>query len=457
MVLKNSEVTVVSRVVAAAGGKSYLEVGGAPVLYNSVQAWKAPAKEFMVENYAANMDKAQQVGYRLFTFWLAWRDLEPRRSEYEWRALDEMIDRANELDMYLDVVWGGSNFCAHLDVRFAPDWLLDWDDVHLKDSDGKTVACISDDYGHGPALDHTNREALEVEKEMLRRLIRHLQEYDKNQRVVFIQVLNEPNHRNWTYQDKKNILSYANELASVIKTSNYQIATRMNLQGQRMDSDLEMLEYIDCHGADPYSEDVELIRALIQTPTKMPYIAENAAYTNTTSLMITSFANGGGYNVYMLGPCLVMEKPGVYGQCWQPWEVTYGVYNLNAAVNRIDWVIAVAPPSDMVDFNTEENEPQPNYEAMKHLNGHDVGMRTWGEGSVRNGAVGMTVHHDGYFYLLADRVTWFLFKDEPVEISSGGFDSDRKWVENFRIFWDEIQEGYQVPYHAGECLRVKLR
>lgn len=448
---------IVSRVVTTDEGKAYLEVGGHPILYNAVQAWKSSTGEFLMKNYAATMIKAQEVGYRIFTFWLSWRDIEPHRGTYNWQSLKAMIEQADKLDMHLDIVWGGSNFCAHLDPRFAPDWLLDWEDVHLKDSSGESIPCASDDYGHCPGLNHANRPALEAEKEVLHRMVQYLAEYDKHHRVIFIQILNEPNMRDWTHQGKETILPYANELAGVIKNSDYQIATRMNLQGKSMEPAIEALEHIDCHGTDPYDPDIEVIRNLINTPTKMPYIAENAAYENTTSLMLTAFANGGGYNVYMLGPCLVWEKPGIYGLNWVPREITCGVYNLNSAVNRINHLIAKTSKSDMIEFNTETTYPQRNYEQIKMLAGYEIGMKTWGQNETRNGAVGLALYSDAYFYLIADRITWFLFRKVPDSVSSGQFDQSGQWVENTRGFWDQTAKGVQIPYHAGECLRVKLK
>lgn len=451
-----SDSQVVSRIVRTDDGKAYLEVDGRPMLYNAVQAWKSPTEEFLMEGYPSNMDKAHDAGYRLFTFWLAWRDLEPQRGTYDWRSLDAMIDRAVELDMRLDIVWGGSNFCSYLDPRFAPDWLLSWEAVHLKDEEGKPVKCNSADFGLCPGIDHANSEILQAEQEMLRQLIDHLKTYDLQHRVVFFQVLNEPNINGWTYQGMEPVLRYANDLASVLKAADYQIATRMNLAYQSMEPAIDALENIDCHGADPYTEDIELIRKLINTPTKMPYIAENAAYKNTTSMMLTSFANGGGYNVYMLGPDLVWEKPGIYDLSWEPWEVTYGVYNLNTALNRIGELISVTPKVNMVDFNTEDDYPQPNYERKKTLAGRTVGMKTWGQGEVRNGAVGMALYSQGYFYLVADRIAWFLFGDEPLEVSSGRFDSSGQWVENIRKYGYPKSDRWEVAYHSGECLRVKL-
>jgi hypothetical protein len=275
--------------------------------------------------------------------------------------------------------------------------------------------------------------------------------------VVFFQVLNETNIREWTYQGKEIVLAYANELASVLKEADYQIATRMNLSGPRIEPAIEELENIDCNGPDPYTDDIEVIRKLINNPTKMPYIAENAAYRNTTSLMITSFANGGYYNVYMLGPNLVWSTPGIYDLNWEPWEVTFSVFNLNTALNKIGSLVSVSLRSQMVEFNTEESYPLANYDREKVLAGRAIAMKTWGIGETRNGAVGMAVHKDGNIYLIADRMAWFRFQEEPLHVSSGHLDESGNWVESHRKYWTPEPEGFEIPYHDGECLRVKWK
>lgn len=451
--------TLVSRITHTPEGRPYLEVDGRPMVYNAVQAWKAPAPEFLMEGgYPDNMNKAHEVGYRIFTFWLTWRDLEPVRGQYDWSSMEAMIERAEELDMRLDIVWGGSNFCSHLDPRFAPDWLLDWDAVHLRDEEGNFVKAHSGDFGKTRAVDHTNKVILEVEKEMVSSLMRYIKKRDKTHRVVFFQVLNEPNMRGWTHQDKEDVLTYVNDLAAVVKAADYQVATRTNLSGPNLEPDIELLEHIDAHGPDPYKKQIDIIRKLIQMPTKFPHIAENAAYPNTTSLMMTTFAHGGGYNIYMLGPDLVWENAGVYDINWEPWEVTYGVYNLNTAVNAIGALLAVAPLEDMMDFNTELDEPNPNYKQMKQLGEREIGFTTWARRGKGNGAVGMAIHKDGEFYLIADRISWFRFNDEPSYVSSGRFDLDGNWVESNRKYWHQRDDGvFEVPYHAGECVRVRLK
>ena len=54
--------TLVSRITHTPEGRPYLEVDGRPMVYNAVQAWKAPAPEFLMEGgYPDNMNKAPWI------------------------------------------------------------------------------------------------------------------------------------------------------------------------------------------------------------------------------------------------------------------------------------------------------------------------------------------------------------------------------------------------------------
>ena len=105
--------------VKNAEGKSYIEVDGRPFLYNAVQSWYPPEKD-----YSLYVQKTAEANYKCFTFWLYWKHLEPVEGKRDWAELDKVIDLANKYDVRLDIVWAGTNFCGHLDPRFAPDWLL---------------------------------------------------------------------------------------------------------------------------------------------------------------------------------------------------------------------------------------------------------------------------------------------------------------------------------------------
>ena len=154
---------IVSRTVEN-GSKTYIEVLGKPFFYNSVQSWFPPE-----EDYYEYVKKASEVGYKSFTFWLYWKHLEGVEGNYNWRELEKIIGYANIFDLYLDIVWSGTLFCDHMDRRFSPAWVMENEAYHLKDSEGKRVLVDGRDMGMCPALDTTNVEILEKEKNILKK------------------------------------------------------------------------------------------------------------------------------------------------------------------------------------------------------------------------------------------------------------------------------------------------
>lgn len=449
-----SDPCVVSRLVTSEKGKTYLEVDGRPFLYNAVQSWYPPEGD-----YEVYMQKTAEVGYRVFTFWLCWRNLEKRQGEFDWTELNRIIDQAVKYDLRLDIVWGGTNFCAHLDRRFAPDWVLDNGAWILKKPDGSRRIFCGGDMGDAYAIDVKNREILEAEKNAVRNLMRHLLEYDKSHRTILFQVENEVNcysrdhnDRIWTGQRKEDVLAYCNEIGGEVKRSEYKIATRMNLVFAENDAEVDALPNIDFHGPDPYSDEIAKIRSVIYDTRRsiMPHIAENAAYENSTSLMVAAFAGGGFYNIYRLDYDRIWKKPGIFNENWQEWKVTKAIRNLNTALNKVAALVAVTPRGDMLEFNTETDRPLADYCGRKTLGGKVIGFR----GSGGNSPVGMVIHDRGEFYCLADDDAVFVFDVKPAKCAEGFFNKEGDWKENYAKSGHETQDGWEVDYKAGECLRI---
>jgi hypothetical protein len=440
--------TIVSRVVKNALGKSYIEVDGRPFLYNSVQSWYPPEKD-----YTLYVQKAAEANYKCFTFWLYWQHLEPIEGKRDWTELDKVIDLANKYDVRLDIVWGGTNFCDHLDPRFAPDWVLNnHDQYHLKDPNGNCILVGGGDMGKCCVIDPTNSTILQKEKKIISDMLQHLKRYDKNHRVIAIQIENEINIHKFM-GGKSKVLAYINALGQVVKQSDYEIVTRANIYAFQMDSDLNALEYIDGHGPDPYKKSVSLIRNIINSDvnTKLKYIAENAAWRNSTSLIVAALANGGFYNIYRLDYDSVWNKPGVYDKNFEYRIVTIELKNLNAALNKIGSLITESPKEKMLEFNTEKDYPSTPYQAIKSLSGRAIGFKS------RNGSkpVGLVVEKDGKFYCIADNIAYYTSDVQPAGCETGYFDDSGKWVKSASKGWRKVSDTeYQITYNVGECLRI---
>jgi hypothetical protein len=439
---------VVSRMVKTAEGKSYIEVDGKPFLYNAVQSWYPPEKD-----YSLYVQKTAEANYKCFTFWLYWKHLEPLEGKRDWTELDKVIDLANKYNVRLDIVWAGTNFCGHLDPRFAPDWLLNAHKAyHLRDANDKCVVADGFDMGKCCAADPANAVLLQKEKTLISDMLEHLKSYDTNHRVIAIQIENEANIHKWLGGKGKN-LEYIDALGQVVKESNYTMVTRVNLVGKAMDKEIDNLQYIDGHGPDPYDEHISITRAILNSPdnTKFKYIAENAAYGNSTSLIVASLAGGGFYNIYRVDYDSVWNKPGVYDKNFKLWPVTQKIKNLNEGLNKIGALIAQSPKQKMLEFNTETDYPSASYKAAKPLCGINVGFKG------RNGSepVGLVVQDDGAFYCVADDAAYFTVDVQSAQCQAGHFNGSGQWIKDSEKPWARLSDSeYQVEYDAGTCLRI---
>lgn len=443
-----TEQITVSRVVKSKEGKAYMEVGGKPFLYNAVQSWYPPEKD-----YSLYVQKAVEAHFKVFTFWLYWKHVEPVSGVYEWDELEKVVLLAEKYDIRLDIVWGGSNFCGQVDPRFAPEWLLNGHQYHVKDSNGECMLFDGADMGAVHAADPVNMELLERENKVIENMMGYLKQRDNTHRVIAVQVENEINMKDYA-GGKSNILNYVNEIGRTIKASGHIIITRTNIYAREMDIELDRLQYIDGHGCDTYHWDVSVTRKVILSPynTRFKYIAENAAYRNSSAHMITALANGGFYNIYKLDYDSVWGKPGVYNNGFEPWEATIDIRNLNQALNKIGAVIAESPKSHMIEFNTEAEEPESEYDRVKVLGNRKIGFSCKG-----NGAVGLVVQKEDSYYLIADKAAVFYLNEIPKKHEAGQMDDRGTWVAEYS---KEIEkEGYGargIYYNPGECINISF-
>lgn len=450
------ETIIVSRITQTPEGKAYLEVDGKPFLYNAVQSWFPPEAD-----YEIYINKAAEVNYKIFSFWLLWKNIEPEEDKYDWTTLDRVIDLSNKYSMRLDIVWGGSIFCGALDPRFTPDFIRNDYSILKRDEYGNLILVKKGDMGLCHIADFSKEEIFQKEKKCIKAMMEHLRDYDTNHRVIFFQVENEPNLQNWCANQKSEILEYLNRIGGVIKSSPYRVATRVNLAGINYDPEIEKLYNIDCHGVDPYKDDIELIRSLIRTETKMPHIAENAAWTNSSSLIVTALANSGFYSIYRLDYDYIWKKPGVYGDGWiYLIEPTYDIKILNMALNKISQIITVSFPSEMLEFNTEKSQPESSYSSRKEFMGRTIGFKSFKiieDHVYYNAPVGLVISYEGDFYCLADDRCYFTVDIEPEICESGYFDEDTRWhsvqKRKYRCMSDSE---YQIDYLFGDCLRIKM-
>lgn len=444
----------ISAIERGKNGKVYITVDGKPFLYNAVQSMYPASKD-----YSEYVKAAADAKFTVFSFWLYWRLLEPLNGMFDFSEIDRVIDAAVDNDIKLDIIWAGSNFCDHLDHRFAPKWLFCDSKYYLKDKNG--IPYIAEGYNEAcpesPAADPCNKELLQLEQRVLKALFEHLAEYDTTHRVIAIQLENEINMQGY-WGGKSSVLAYINELGRAVKESRYSVVTRVNTNDLEMDADIDALEFIDGQGLDVYDDNVDIIRCAMRDSncTKFKHIAENHVPYNSTALIVAALANGGFYNIYRIDDDVKYNKPGVYDAKLCITEDTLKHKKLNSALCGMAEILATAATEDIIEFNTETaSHPIRNYKAMRTLGGGFVGMKTDGYATV-----GLAVYHNGYYYCIADdRATFFVYSRE-LECETGVFENG-EWIaeatvkcSSEKIKWDRSVT--TAKYTPCTVLRIKV-
>jgi hypothetical protein len=207
------------------------------------------------------------------------------------------------------------------------------------------------------------------------------------------------------------------------------------------------------HGPDPYDEHISITREILNSNdnTKLKYIAENAAYGNSTSLIVASLASGGFYNIYRVDYDSVWNKPGLYDKNFKNWHATQKVKTLNKGLNKVGALIAESSKARMLEFNTETDYPSASYQAAKSLGGKSIGFKS------RNGSesVGLVIQKDGDFYCVADGAAYFTCDAKPAVCEAGYFDNSTKWITSGKKPWTKLSDNkYQIEYDAGDCIKI---
>lgn len=442
--------TIVSQFKQHTNGKWYLEVDGKPYLYKAVQTWYPPNGDF--ETY---IQKAAELNYDCLALWVYWRDLEPREGVYDFSVIDEIIRCAVKSNIRLDLVWGGSNFCDHLDPRFAPEWVYNRTEWLLKDENGVPVEVNGFDMGKCWGADPYSEGLFQAEKNILVRLNKHLEQHDKTHRVIMIQLENEININGY-YGPKDAILAYIDRLAGELNALPYKIAVRLNIATRKfdkMDPDIDKLKNIYAQGVDTYNPHVSYTRKILTdgNATKFRYVAENGAYENSTSHIVAALCTGAFYSIYRLDYDEVWDRPGAYGPNWEILPVTLKLRKLNQSLNKLKTVITLASPENMAEFNTQDGMPDLFYYGCKVLGGHNICF------SPRNSsAVGFAVYDNGFIYLMADGdATWY-FDTIPASCEDGYLDEGEVWRCTRTLEPRTANEKFALDFPGGGCVRVQF-
>jgi hypothetical protein len=151
-----------------------------------------------------------------------------------------------------------------------------------------------------------------IEKEVraVKTLMNYINLYDIEQRIVMIQVENEPDHRGntptyWAGGQPAAVLRMIDTLGQVIHASNSNMVTRVNLLGGYSDTTtFKNLKGVDIIGADLYDEVLTSYKSRLtelDCSWNVNHTPENGGqYPNTINLACAAFEKGDGYLLYEL-------------------------------------------------------------------------------------------------------------------------------------------------------------
>ncbi len=294
--------------------------------------------------------EAAKLGVTCVQIPVEWAKLEIAQDVWDYTYLYNMMSYANEYDLKMEFLWYGTNMCGDTHSYTVPDYIL---------RDGKTYPKFDalrtgefwNFYGIMWYLDFDNENLIARESNAVTKMMEYIYEFDSThggkKPVIGIQILNEPDIFIRYRVGKYNVLSREtgetmtaeegytkicnslNALGNTVKSSKYQVYTRVNLAGSTKGDNqnsagngiydgavvkdapsfakrIQALEGIDIIGDDSYTSSVKNVKGIASMyATKIPdnfgHIAENDGnYSNAAALILATVSQHGGYSIYDL-------------------------------------------------------------------------------------------------------------------------------------------------------------
>lgn len=403
--VKPVEPIEVSSIRTTKDGKVYLEVDGDPFpIYGAqirIDIFRSVDKmEWSeIEPYFAT---AKKLGLNCVQLSYPWAFLEPNRDKYSFDEIDRLLSYANKYDLKIELLWFSTNMIGDSYTYLVPDYILSLSPLLLKrDGDG----WFHDLYGYVHSVELNNPIVLERETLAVTTLFNHIRDWDASHGdkhpVISCQVHNEPDGMVRWRLDEKNIshrdgtkltydecwtmtLEALDAVGKAIKASDYKVATRTNLiYGDGINDfpqtpgispkDVFNLEGIDFVSFDPYRQEVNQLAKEVSAYASLkgnyPLVAENRGdFSNTASLILTTSALGGGYDIYDLATSphlfangtMPFKSEGIFNSDLTPKKQVKQVNQLLSALVGAAKDVALTPTADFAAFNIVTDNPQKN-------------------------------------------------------------------------------------------------
>jgi hypothetical protein len=403
---------LVSQYLKSGNGKWRLEVEGAPFLFHCMQGRALPGGPD-----ADCFEAAAGLGYKTLTVWVHWADIEPKRGDYRFDAVDKLISLAERYKMRLDILWSGADFAGSPFLPPLPGWLLRRHEPHVKP-------------------DPSDEELFQAEYKALKTLVCHLRDKDKTKRVISLQLEHEYDSVRYAAPAAGAVI-YTNRLAGEIKALDNKIALRVNISARDDFSEPSR----DKLSAEPsaYLADIQFSKQMLRSGDAARFrYSEEDPINDAAAHIAEALACGAFYSRYIPGS----------GKS----RADTSLADLNRSLSGAGEVIVLAEPDDMRAFNSKSvSLLRERYNKEIVLRGRAFALIARDESA----AAGLIAYHEEYFYIFTGGDAVFCLPGEPKEACSGTYNNGVWQVDGDKLPDCRGEDGkFILQCRAGECVRI---
>lgn len=491
-------------------GAPTLYVDGQPFLYTAVEmrseAYFNCGDISDLEDYESYFQAASELGVNVVTCSLDWRDIEPRKDEYDFSHIRTLLGYAYQYGLKLEILWYSTCMCAYSQEYQLPDYIVKDAETYprYKFSNGTTYSekqAIY--YGKQYLFDFDDKDLMKRESLVIENLMDYIYNWEEAygfpKTLIGVQVYNEVDllldeNRQESYGFKfadagvtkekiwSELLTGINNAGKAFKESDYVVYTRTNFtsiksgdydgrtESQRF-KEMYALEYIDSVGMDPYVYEPSALTSLIRSSQAImqgnfTHIAENGGeYSNTDALTLLALSQNCGYTVYELARAKgfpdMNNNQGILDVNLQDrYESSTGNYtsyttdnytdrarSVFKALKQIDGAVTGAKTEDFAVFNVLSATARENYSQTICTSNVSVDFST------NASAVGFAIEYKGELFVFATKpatINFTLATLTQAKIATTNADGETVWSET------NAWNGESLSLDGGRIYRLTI-
>ena len=350
---------------------------------------------------------------------ISWNMVEPKENKYDYSIVNSILQFVNKYNLKMELLWFSTNMVGDSFSYLIPQYVLqEYNKRFSRNDEGN----FWNYYGYQYTMILDDEWVLERETKAITALFNHIRYWDSQNGdkhpIISAQIHNEPDalmrwridqkdlkYRDGTPLSKEKawtmITNALNSVGKAVKNSSYKVVTRVNLiYGDGINpfpeatnarpKDVFDLQGIDFIGVDAYKDNIKHLKnevmAYASIAGNYALVAENkGSYANTPSLILTSFALGGGYDIYDLATSNFFIN-----NTTEPDQIDHGIYTWDLqekgftpltrslikglAAAYID--IAKVKPENFAAFNINDNQPKEKLEQLICTTGAQITFQT---------------------------------------------------------------------------------